>query len=165
LGHDLRRALRVLTLLFTIGLIAGWFALLRPGTLGGTTGYIVVTGSSMQPTLNPGDLAIVRSQSNYTAGDIIAFRVEQGVVIHRIVAGNALKGFVTKGDNKKYADVWLPTPTSVIGKMWFDLPTLGIVLVWLRQPFHLALASAAVAFLVVLSWPKRRPSVMTRAPQ
>ena len=59
----------------------------------------------MQPTLYEGDLAVVRQQSSYEEGDIVAFRVPEGedgegaIIIHRIVGGDAENGFILQGDN------------------------------------------------------------------
>ncbi|MEM1623538.1 MAG: signal peptidase I [Sulfolobales archaeon] len=78
----------------------------------------VVEGTSMEPTLQSGDLVIVIkrvSAENINVGDIIVYRRGGTLVIHRVlrIENDTL---ITKGDNN-----WLPDPPvrfqSVIGKV------------------------------------------------
>jgi len=91
----------------------------------------------MLPTLRHGDLAVLRQEPQYHIGDIIAYRMEQGVVIHRLVGGSTEDGFVTQGDNRDTPDAWLPVGTDVLGSVWFSVRGAGTVLYLLRQPRNL----------------------------
>ena len=82
------------TLLSLAGLAAaaavltlGWI-LLAPQGIGGGTAYAVVEGSSMQPLLGGGDLAVIRREDAYTVGEVVAYRSDRlgQIVLHRIVA-------------------------------------------------------------------------------
>lgn len=139
------------------GLVAlGWFLFLRPGFLGGPAGYIIVSGPSMEPTLYDGDLAVVLPADEYAPGDIVAFRVQGGIVIHRIMGGDAVQGFVTRGDNREGPDLWRPKPDDIIGRMVLHLPGTGRVLAWLRQPpAFAALATSLAALSVAWTEPGR----------
>jgi signal peptidase len=95
-----------------------------PTTVGGATSYVIVSGSSMKPTLAEGDLVVVR-QGRYEVGDIIAFETGNGLVIHRIVGGSAEEGFVMQGDNKPAPDNWTPVPDDVVGEYFAQLPHAG----------------------------------------
>src|SRR5439155_25953216 len=83
-----------------------WAQFLRPQSLGGRTGYVLVSGQSMEPRFHTGDMVMVLRRSSYHAGDVIAYRVPKGdamagrQVIHRIIGGDAKKGFVVRGDNR-----------------------------------------------------------------
>jgi len=139
-----------------------WVLLLRPGFLGGPASYIMVSGVSMEPTLRSGDLVVVRKQESYTTGDLVAFDVKGGVVIHRIVGGSAEEGFVVQGDNKRRPDSWRPRAEQVRGSMWFRAPGGGRAIAFLRQPLVLAalLAGLGTFSLWRVLWPpepKRRP--------
>ncbi len=127
------------------GLVAGGASvalliLFWPASLGGDVSYVVVRGVSMEPTLQPGELAVMRTQDGYTPGDVVAYRVPEGefgagaVIIHRIVGGNAEDGFVVQGDNKEGPDRWLPKPENIVGKMWFNVPGGGDWFAKLREP-------------------------------
>ncbi|MDN8988772.1 signal peptidase I, partial [Staphylococcus aureus] len=59
----------------------------------------------MEPEINTGDLAIVKSidADDVKFGDIITFKYEGKVVTHRVVEKNE-EGFITKGDNNNSND-------------------------------------------------------------
>lgn len=86
---------RVLAALLVVLLVGGWWAWLRPSPLGGPLTLVTVSGTSMQPTFDSGDLAVVYERDRYEMGDVVAYRVRRpdghpgGVVIHRIIGGDA----------------------------------------------------------------------------
>jgi signal peptidase I len=126
-----------------------WLFLFRPVFLGGPASYIIVSGISMQPTLFTGDLTIMQRQTSYSVGEIVAFRVTGGIVIHRIVGGSAEEGFITQGDNKEASDPWNPKPDKILGKMWFRIPKAGKLLGNLRKPGGILAAAGLIAFLIL----------------
>ena len=134
-----------------------WFFTLRPSSLGGPAGYIIVSGASMQPTLHSGDLALVMRDSSYRPGDVVAFQVGNNLVIHRIVGGSAELGFDVKGDNKPDVDPWHPAPDEILGKMWFNLRSVGQLVESARRPLVFAgLATGAAVFAFPPQTRKRR---------
>ena len=86
-----------------------------------------------------GDLAVVRQQSSYEEGDIVAFRVPEGedgegaIIIHRIVGGDAENGFILQGDNKDSTDRWHPRQDDIIGSTWFHVGGAGD---WVRKLYE-----------------------------
>jgi signal peptidase len=135
-------------------LAVAWLVFLRPTALGGSTSYVVVSGSSMDPTLRDGDLVVVRERDSYDIGDVIAFRLPEGQpgpegdVIHRIVAGSPAEGFVTRGDNRDADDAWRVFPEDVRGEQVARLPKVGAIASWLARPLVLGLmVGAALASL------------------
>jgi signal peptidase I len=152
-----RPRLRDVPFVLVAATFVAWFGLLRPTGLGGPAGYVLISGTSMEPTLQDGDLVIVRARDTYAQGDIAAFRVPQGepgagrLVIHRIVGGSTVDGFVMKGDNKQLPDDWRPTPTDVVGTLWLVLPGAGPYLAWLREPAVFgALAAGLAVFMIMI---------------
>ena len=154
----LKRALRLLGLVVTIALVGTWALLLRPPFLGGDTSYVIVSGTSMDPTLKTGDLVVVRRRPAYRNGDVVAFRIPKGdgaagaKVIHRIIGGSAKEGFILQGDNKPSPDIWRPKPDDVLGKQWLHLPGFGRYLVRAREPLPLAILAALIVFITVVTW-------------
>lgn len=131
-----------------------WFVALRPQSLGGPAGFVLVSGDSMLPRMRTGDLVILHEHDRYRKGDVIAYHVPKpdpaagAQVIHRIIGGSAEKGFVVQGDNRTAPDIWHPKPEDVIGAEWVHIPRLGKVVAWLHTP----IAIGAVAAFAVVLW-------------
>ena len=149
-------ALTVLAFLF-------WAQYLRPQTLGGNAGYVLVSGKSMEPHYHTGDLVLVLRQPSYHVGDIVAYRVPQGdamagaQVIHRIIGGDGAHGFVVQGDNRTAPDVWRPKTSDVVGAKVLRVPNAVVLLQYLRSPILLGILAAAFVFVNVLSGGGRGP--------
>ncbi len=146
-------------------LLVAWWLTLAPTAIGGPATYVVIRGDSMFPSLDGGDLVIVRSGDSYGPGDVVAYRVPAGelgegrIVIHRIVDGDGSAGFVLLGDNNPAPDPWHPRSGDIVGAPWLRLPILGGLVALLHQPATTgALAAAVVVWVLVLRWePRRHP--------
>ncbi|MEE8384302.1 MAG: signal peptidase I [Dehalococcoidia bacterium] len=160
-----------LVLLAAVVILAAWFVLLRPAFLGGPATYVRVTGDSMEPTLDAGDLVLARVQGSYGEGDIVAFRPPRHTgdrsvaVIHRIVGGSPQEGFIMQGDNNEGKDPWLISEGDILGEMWFSAPGGGRLLTMLQSPVVLAALASGVAVFLVLSGggEKKRPRELSPA--
>ncbi len=145
----------------TVGLLAAWWSFLAPTLLLGRTTYAMVAGTSMEPLLHTGDLAIARASSSYGVGDLIVFRVDagtqRGLVIHRILSGDATSGWRTQGDNRREPDPWVVPTSAIAGRYWFDVSAFGGYLAWANQHWVLfAGVCAGVALLGYVPWRRRR---------
>src|SRR3954462_6721712 len=155
----MRIALRSIQWMLVAFTVAAAF-LFWPQSLGGKVAYVKVSGTSMDPTYHFGDLAIVRKQSSYNIGDPVAYRIPKGefgagaMVIHRLIGGDGVHGYVTKGDNRNIADEWHPRTSDVVGKVMYDAPAMGDKLAELTSPVN---GGGLVGGLTVLGmlWPKR----------
>jgi signal peptidase I len=133
-----------------------WAQFLRPQSLGGNAGYVLVSGQSMEPRYHTGDLVLVEKKHSYHAGQLIAYRVPKGdpmagaQVIHRIIGGDAKHGFIVRGDNRTAPDVWRPKPQDIVGAKALRLPNAIVVLQYLRAPLFLALLAAVFVFVHVI---------------
>jgi signal peptidase I len=134
-----------------------WAQYLRPQSLGGHAGYVLVSGQSMEPRYHTGDLVLVEKHADYHPGEVIAYRVPKGdpmagaQVIHRIVGGDAKHGFIVRGDNRTAPDVWRPRDADIVGAKALRLPGAIVVLQYLRSPVFLGILAAAFVFVNVLS--------------
>ena len=117
----------------------GWW-LLGPSQLGGPTSYAVLSGISMEPHLERGDLVLTRAKPSYSVGEVVLYEDHEtgSRVLHRII-GERNGHFVTKGDNNDFVDPVHPAPDEVVGKFWFAVPGAGAVLAWLKHPVNLAI--------------------------
>ena len=111
----------------------------------------------MLPTYHTGDLVLVRSESSYHVGQVIAYRIPKGdtmagaQVIHRIIGGNAAHGFVVQGDNRTAPDSWRPKPRDIDGAALGRIPYGVFVIPNLPAPLMLALLSPAFLFVYLCS--------------
>jgi signal peptidase len=136
----------------------GWRAVVHALALGLSTGLLVVvaglavvlivvpkaTGStpltvltqSMDPTLPPGTLLVVRPTPvrDIRVGDVVTYQIESGqpaVISHRVVSiassSDGSRTFVLKGDNNALADPGVVTATQIRGVVWYSLPGVGLV--------------------------------------
>lgn len=128
--------------------LAAWF-FVAPRAVGGSSAYFVISGSSMQPGLEGGDLAVVRVADSYQAGDIVAYRsdIAGKTFVHRIVRSEGGR-FVLKGDANEYVDSTRPDAGQIEGKLWFAVPGIGSGLGWLAVPLHAALAGGVLFLLL-----------------
>ncbi len=154
------RSGRALLLVLVIAAVAAaawqWLA---PTQFGGQTTYALVTGQSMEPTLASGTLVVARSRESYHTGQIVVFDAKGGHVLHRIVAGDAVAGWHTKGDNNNWWDPWDVANSDVRGEKVLAVPGLGAVLSWFIARPALAAASAAAVVLVFALLPRHRRRV------
>ena len=113
---------------------------LLPVSLGGRTGWTMVVGNSMEPTMSAGDLVITRRSDTFEIGDVVVYAIPDDtpgagvMVIHRITGGNGVEGFITTGDNRDMADPWRPRNEDIMGAGWRIIPRGGWVIAWLRSP-------------------------------
>lgn len=137
------------TALAVLALVGAW-SFFAPTQLGGGTSYAIIVGNSMEPKLHRGDLAIVRRQSAYRAGDVVLYDSrELGTkVLHRIVRVEGSR-FVLKGDNNSFRDAEHPAEEQIVGSLWVSAPAVGRVTGWLREPLHSAILVGLVTLIAL----------------
>ncbi len=115
----------------------------------GYSQYIVTSGS-MEPSMSPGDLILVKSQESYGLGDVVTFRDSRGeTVTHRIVGGVSGQ-FITQGDANNTEDGELLPPERILGKLRLVLPGAGGVLMFLRSPLGILVLLVVGVLLIKL---------------
>ena len=85
-------------------LTAAWLVI-APIQMGGRMIFVIVTGSSMVPSMHNGDLAVLRQNDEFQIGDVVLYHHPKlGPVIHRIIAREGSQ-FVLQGDNNGWKDL------------------------------------------------------------
>jgi signal peptidase I len=159
LSPSWRRINQVFSFALVLALVVFWAMVLRPQSLGGPAGYVLVSGHSMLPRYKTGDLVLVERKSSYHVGQVIAYHVPKGdpmagaQVIHRIIGGDATHGFLVQGDNRTAPDVWRPRPRDIVGAKALRIPNAVLLLQFLRSPVLIALLAASFVFVPVLGRP------------
>ena len=129
-----------------------------PTALGGPASYVIVDGTSMEPTYIDGDLVVAYRSQAYETGDIIVYDAPvdaQFNVIHRIIERTD-GGFITQGDNRDEPDGWIAPDDEIYGKALFHIPRGGAIVAFLRQPA--AILAFLAGWLTLAIFDRRRPS-------
>ncbi len=135
-----------------------------PAAIGGSTTWVTVAGTSMEPHYSTGDLVLTRNDGQWQLGDVVVYRLAGeagGLIVHRLVSGNAQEGWYAQGDNKPSIDPWLIPDSSVLGREVLHIPHAGSAISWIRSPQVLAILCGILVFWAVLTGPrliKRRQS-------
>lgn len=151
------RIVRVVAATLMVLLATAALVLVVPVLRGEPSRLVIVSGESMDPTLHTGDLVVVWPGTDYRIGDIAPYRVPEGepgaggLVIHRVVGGDARSGFVMQGDNNPTPDIWMPRSQDVIGRKVLLVPRVGEFMAWSRQPAVLAAIVAGVLTAVTVN--------------
>ena len=96
----------------------------------------------MNPLIYKGDAVLYESGINideYHEGDILVFRKDKKVVVHRIIEVVDIGGekiFYTKGDNNNGPDGYPITEKEVLGKCKYRVKYIGIFSVYLKEMFN-----------------------------
>lgn len=115
----------------------------------------IVKSGSMEPTIMTGAVVVVQATPVYGVGDVITFSSHDSVIptTHRIIGTGIADGkeyFVTKGDANEERDANLVSVSDILGKVMVDVPYLGFVLDFARQPVGFALLIGLPALLIIL---------------
>ncbi len=139
-------------------LVVLWIVFL-PVQFGGATSFVVVNGVSMESTLHPGELVVTRHADGYQVGDIVTYRDNSlnRFVIHRIV-GIEQGHFILKGDNNQAIDLYRPTQSEILGKLWIYVPfNLSKIFSWFRNPLN-GIGSAILTGGIFMAFSMLQPS-------
>lgn len=144
-----------------LGSAALWVALaavaflIWPAKFGGFTSFVFVSGESMTPAYQPGDL-LVAWKSEPQVGDVIVYAPEGfggAQIVHRVIGGDTQTGWSVKGDHNTFTDPFTPKGAEVRGVVVLHIPDMAAVMNVLLSPFlWIALFLLAAAVLV---WPTR----------
>jgi signal peptidase I len=145
--HPLKKLLATTLGIIVLGCLWFYFA---PAPLGGSTTYVVTHGVSMEPHFHTGDLAVVRSQSVYHVGEVVAYHNKElhTIVLHRIIGRDGNR-YIFKGDNNDFIDFEHPAASQLIGALWFHIPGAGATLQSIRSPALVGILVAGALLLLM----------------
>lgn len=112
---------------------------LWPAFLGGDAEFLLVQGTSMLPTIEPGSFVITKQKESYEVDDVVSYSTSitgpfgGRNIVHRIIEKTD-EGFIIKGDNNKRADPGIVSPDVIRGEVILFTPFLGYVLIIMRNP-------------------------------
>jgi signal peptidase len=112
-----------------------------------------VRSNSMYPLLKRSDMILIDNLSakdTVNIGDIVVFKVEEGSlssngwIVHRIVDGDAAKGYITKGDANDETDQamggtgpiqrnWIVSKVITLGNNPIKIPLIGYLPIWMEK--------------------------------
>ncbi|MDC7121468.1 signal peptidase I [Cellulomonas fimi] len=151
-----RRVLRAVAsvLIYAAAAVAAW--LLWPTNLGGCTTLTIVSGRSMEPTYETGDLVVSRCGTPQV-GDVVVYRPDEldgGRIIHRLVGGDGTNGWVVQGDNNDWTDPFAPTNDQILGVAQLHVAKVGLVGRFVASPW--VFGSCLLIAGALLVWPSSR---------
>ncbi|NJE26650.1 signal peptidase I [Thermococcus sp. MV5] len=95
---------------------------------------VVVLTDSMEPMISPFSLVIISPEEDIKIGDVVLYEVELSKkkykVLHRVIDIKEREEqiiYITKGDNRRYADAWYVNKEDIIGKLLISIPYVGYV--------------------------------------
>lgn len=112
---------------------------------------VAIISGSMSPTIETGDLIIIREASSYQADDIVTFRSGSSLITHRIISIADGKA-VTKGDFNNVADKGTVRLSDIEGKMVLRIPRMGDAVLFLRSPLGIFIIIAIAIFMMELPY-------------
>lgn len=129
------------------------WATVGPASLHGPNHYMITSGTSMLPTIQPQSAVVVRHEDSYRVGQIVAYRnpdLGGAIVLHRIIRRDGQR-YVFKGDNNDAPDFYEPTAKQLVGAEVWSSHSLGRVVLHLRIPLFGAIMFGLIALWIM--WP------------
>ncbi len=109
---------------------------------------MIITGNSMEPEIELGDLVVARAAVDYQIDQRVVYRHPQvGFVFHRIIDQDD-ETFICKGDNNEWNDSYHPLKSDILGRYWFFIPVGGTVINKLREPLFFVLFTLIILVVI-----------------
>lgn len=99
----------------------------------GSYGALIVLTGSMEPTLYPKEMIIIKEQTDYKENDIVTYKDNLGILItHRIIQINGNR-IITQGDNNNSKDEII-NKKDIQGKVVLHSSVLGFIFLYILKP-------------------------------
>jgi signal peptidase I len=152
--------IKIIILLALIPLII----FLWPEALGGDTQFLLVQGTSMLGTIEPGSFVILKEKEKYEVDDIVGYSTAVDGpfsgrnVVHRIMEEKRT-GFILKGDNNPKIDPGIVREDQIFGEVIFFTPFAGYLLIFMRNPLVMGVLAVAVMMMQFGRKKKKKPKL------
>ncbi|MCA9361499.1 signal peptidase I [Candidatus Kaiserbacteria bacterium] len=115
----------------------------------------IVESGSMEPNIMTGALVVIKPTNDYKVGDVITFSgtFSDTPTTHRIseiITERGQQTFITKGDANEEVDTNGVARRNIIGKVILDIPRVGYILDFTRQPIGFGLLIVLPAIMIIL---------------
>jgi len=129
--------------------------------------YLIHT-NSMGQTIRPGSIVLVR-EHQYHVGQVISFRVNKGVVTHRLIAVHSDGTIITKGDANPTIDPWRASKANIIGGVVRTFPMVGYLWFFMFMTWQGPVSILLLLFFSTMLWliskkSKKVPTDIVRPP-
>ncbi len=98
---------------------------------------LAIASDSMNPYFKRGDAVLIdKNDKTLDVDDVIAFKNEKKIVVHRIIKVKKIKNqyyYTTKGDNNYNDDNNEIASEDIVGKVNYIVPIIGYPTVWLSE--------------------------------
>lgn len=99
----------------------------------GSYQFFLVQSGSMSPTINTGDLIVIKPVHQYYPDDIITFNSNQNfTTTHRLIRV-VNQSYFTKGDANTTEDQEIINSSQVLGKVFFTIPKIGYFITFIKS--------------------------------
>lgn len=131
-------------------------AIKYPSKIPDFMGYkpMIVMSNSMESVIDVGDVVIVKEVDTSTLkrGDIVAYRIDDVCITHRIAKVNSDGTYITKGDNNNALDDEVINKSQIEGIYVTKIKGLGHLLLFLKEPLGLAVVLMGILLVGVTSY-------------
>ena len=109
---------------------------------------VIITGS-MEPAILPGDIVVIKEQSDYIVGDIVTYRGNSRPITHRII--EKTQGmFITQGDANNTDDGKIEQ-SRIIGQVIIVVPKVGHVILFFQSPLGILILMVGLFVIIEVS--------------
>ena len=148
-----RKICNILSTMVLVVLAVTAALLLLPRILGYHT--LAVLSGSMEPEISVGEIVYIKNvdEEELQVGDIVTYMINGNTMVTHRITGidreNQL--LITKGDANDSADSSPVTYGQVVGKLFFHVPYLGYISIYMRTSLGIAVICGVVFIVLILN--------------
>lgn len=97
--------------------------------------FLIIVSGSMEPTLNSGDVVVIKDTKNIKVNDIVSFKFNGSIITHRvkeIITDKSEIKIITKGDANNTIDDKEMLLNDIEGKYVFKISKIGNAILFLK---------------------------------